>query len=712
MMIRVNDEYLDFNDFVEVERMVKLFEEIDVAAGDFSYQFTIPKTSKNISVLSQPFPDNSTKTTYQAIPCEILTDDGIDIRRGTLRIERITDVFECSFFSGNSNWFRMLVGNMTDLDLSKYDIEQTRDNIVSSWANTNGIVFPLIDTGGLSTRSYQNPKIEDFTPCFYVKTLFKEVFQQSGLKIAGEILNDYLFNKIVIASNGRSKTQIDNRKSFVQKTSVQTIPASGDPTETVTFDNDSIYPYFDGSQDNFSLVTNRYTADIGMILTVTYSFNFTVTGFIGFSVYINGAVRKADIFGGSAQTSTKTYRFRLQPGDYVEIRTGAVGISSGTVDSGTITLTPVFLYKAFGNATVPFWTKQEFISNYLRIFNIVPAYDPFTKTVTFNFFDKIKEKEPIDLSEYFTTETVDYIDFIQNYGKSNNFKYQDPTDEDLRQYNITEFIRYGAGVLPSNNEFIQDSADVIESDFGSPISYINKEIGASLERIEYITLEEDENTEFSSVADVGGNAEFTIGDEIFLINDLVRVSDSSVPAYNGDYVVSNVGSGTIRLRGNTFEATATGTLTRLVHSATTDDTVYMFVFVGDYDYSDYSSKGLIFIDGVSYPNIGPAYFNLLANGQQIENEYIQGLSFGVINDPLFFQRTILQSYWDQFSRIINDPVKIIGIAYLPLKLYQDIDFLRPIFIKTLETSNLYYLNKDSGYGESHLPCTVELIKLP
>lgn len=46
MMIRVAGEFLDFNEEIEIERQIKLFEDIDSTNGDFSYTFELPKTLK------------------------------------------------------------------------------------------------------------------------------------------------------------------------------------------------------------------------------------------------------------------------------------------------------------------------------------------------------------------------------------------------------------------------------------------------------------------------------------------------------------------------------------------------------------------------------------------------------------------------------------------------------------------------------------------
>lgn len=708
MMLRVENTYLDFNQVVEQDRQAKLFESIEEISGDVSFEFEVELTQVNALALGFPYPDVDSKRVYQAVDADLMNEEGQLVSRGFIKIERkIGKKLMCSFFGGNSNWLAMLTGNMTDLRLSQYDVEQTTANIISSWTQTEGIVWPLIDTGALSTRSFRNAKIEDFTPGFYVKTLFFQIFQQSGLKITGELLKDWRYNNLIVCSNGRSQEQIDTRSSYALKNTPQSI--SFPTAEVITFDDDSTFPYFDGSQNNFNLALSRYVADIKMRVTVLGS--CTIDSGIGgsFSIRKNGTA----IIGGFTQSTEHTVSgsVDLDAGDYIELSFLPATFATIDVIAATFKITPTYIYKAYGVSSVPKWTKQDFVSQVLALFNVVPAYDTYTKTVTFNLFDKIKSKEPIDVSEFIEVIEEDYSEFISDYGKNNNFKYQETDIDNLQKYNISIFLKYGTGVIEVDNDFIDESVDVLESDFASPISYVNGAFDRSLERIQFVELEDDESTTFGSVTDLGGTAEFNVADDIFALNDLVRITDSSV-AYNGEYVVASIGTGTVILQGLYFDATATGTITKVIHQFTNDDSIYLFLNIPNYPTDQASGTSSTFLEDNQYANVSVAYFNLLNTGYQINTEYKQGLSFGSIVNPLFYQRTMLQDYWGSFGRILNDPVRIRANANLPWKVHNEIDFLRPIMIKTLETVNLYYCNRERGYNNSYTPCELELIKLP
>lgn len=719
MMIKVNGEYLDFDDEIETERQIKLFQDIETSNGDFSYSFTLPKTQKNLSIFNNPTPD-SVKTIYQNILCDLIDDSGFLIQSGSLMVESITDVISVSFFGGNNDWFGLLGDPLSSLPLKKYDITLTAINIQSSWTKTSGLVFPILDAGALVTRSYSTLKTEDFTPCVYIKSLFKDIFNPLGIKLQGDLLEDVTFNQLIISANARSQGDIQDRSCYVNKTTIQ----NGITSETkVTFQDETNFPYFDGASGNFN--NSTYTADVKMVVRVEINFSidlntpsFATQAKIRF--YKNSFEQFAYIAGSALSNTsintTKTVNISLNAGDTVEIYALESAGLGGNIDveKGSIKITPIYIYKVFGSSSVPNWTQGELVSNILRIFNVLPSYNSNNKTLTLDLFNKIKQKEEIDISDDIEEVEIDYTDFVSNYGIVNIFKYQEGTDEDLRQYNISNFIGYGSGMLTVDNDFIDSEVDVIESDFTSPITYINGAFDMSMERINFVELEDILERSITSVSDGGVDARFNISnaDDYFSEGDLVRL-ETTLDGYNGEWVVEDVTSSYIELTGIDFDASATGTVTLLRHKFTTDDSVYLFVNVPNVSNLFFSSLSAFRInDDFNFQTSAVAYFNLLSTGRQINTKYRQSLSFGSANNPLSNQRTLLDTYWPIFGQILNDPIMLKVIAYFKMTKYDQLKtFLRPLRVRTKETNNLYYLNRISGYQGGSKPCNVELIKL-
>lgn len=734
MMIKVNGLYLDFNADIEIERRIKLFQEIETSDGDLSFSFDLYLSSKNLTILGIPIPDSISKTVYTIQETVIEDDNGMFINIGSIRIEKVVDnVASCSFFGGNSNWFGLLAGPLTDVDFSEFDTDQTIDIVESSRTNTEGVAWPLVDAGALSTRSNYQVLIEDFIPSIFVHTVVNKIFQHHSIKIQGDLLKDADYKKFTTLRNVKSQVEIDAYTSYVEKTSTTT-RISMDTDYKVTFDNDSVFPYYDGSGNPFDISGSTWTAPYKMKIKIEVSFVPEFTS--GYSnvirIYINGVYTYVDIGldSGAGLYNSRTgahspftieRNISLEAGDVIEIYSQwhkPLGPPTpNPILSGWLKITPLYIYYIKGSSIVPPWSQKDYISNVFRIFNVLPSYDQFTKTLTLDLFDNIKTKQAIDISEAIDSMEVDYQEFISNYGKRNLLSYKEVDFDDLREYNIQEFFKYGQGSINVDNDFLPASESIVESAFSNPIGYIHPVLDMSIERLNIIEMEESDQVDITAVSDNGGGiARFSISSNFFIVGDMIRIAESTYQPYNGDWVINVVGSGYVEVDGADFDdsiTSVTGKMTKITHRYNEVDDVYLLYHVANYPVNQLSGNSFVRYGSVDdQDNIAFAYFSLLFTGRQVNEDFKQSLSFGEIESPFFYQRTLIEKYWNVFSRVVNDPVMLRANIYLDWKTHNEIDFLRPISIKSLDTSNIYYLNRETGYKGSNEPCEVELIKLP
>lgn len=723
MMIRVSGEYLDFDDVIEMEKQIKLFEDISTTDGDFSYSFELQKTLHNTRLLRNPFPDNRAKLVYQRIAAQLLGDSGAVTYDGYIRIERVTDVYECSFFSGNNNWFGMIDGQLQDLDFSIYDIDQNEVNIIDSWSATEGLVFPLLDNGGLITRSWAQLKIEDFVGGIYVKTIFQKIFTSAGIKIQGELLEEWRYKHLLCVSNSKNDDLINAATSYIEKNQVQVLPFNSE--QKVTWDNDTVLPFFDGAYNAFDLANDQYVAPLKMTVVLTLNDSYIGTGFFGVTlirIKLNSVVIRERAFGAPENVEvacSMSMVIQMNPGDVLEVYQIQINSDgdAGQILRGTLKITPTYIYRTIGSSVVPNWTKQQFVSNVLRIFNVLPSYDAGTATLTLNLFEKITSKPSIDLSPYISDTEIDYQDFISDYGQSSIFSYEEVEYEQLKTYNKGKYLKYGQGVIPVDNGFLEPEKEILKSDFANPIAYNNPVFDASLELTNLIELEEGEEIQFADVANDGfGDAAFQDPNGVFLVGDLARIVDSSNEVYNGDWVVKSTPSGHVVFNGLPFDTAATGTIKKLNYKYSSNEDVFLFLNIPNYAVNKFSNASIVFDSGGFYPieinNVALAYFDIINTGKQINQDFIYSLSFGELNDPLRYQFGMIEGYFRLFSAVLQDPVKLISTCTVPYDVYNRINFLQPIKIRTEETQNQYYLNRISGYKESYLDSEWQLIKLP
>lgn len=712
MMLKVNNEYLEFNADVELERQVKLFEELSKTAGDFSYEFEIELTSTNIRILQCPFPDNIQKNVYHKVGADLLGDDGISIHKGYLQIGRIKGrIAYTSFFSGNNNWFGLLSGPLSDIYFDDLTVDQTQIEIISSWTNTDGIIFPLVDNNTLLQRRSPELKIEDFIPFIYAHTVVKRIFQAHSIKLEGELFSDVNYKRLAITKS--PSDQIESRSAYVGKDSIQHV---GLPPDQLTFDDDSNSPFFDGSHDNFNLSTSEYVADVRMRLKVDVSVTFDIPqALVAHKVYIyvNGVEVKSGGFIGLGvdQTFTLSDELVISAGDSVTVYASA-GAGGCDVSLATNRFTPTYLYVAFGTSPIPDWTQQEFVSNVFRLFNTISDYDPVRKILTVNLFENIKTKPAIDFSEYISEVETDYTDFVSNYAKKSLATYQSIKFDDWAVNGIVNIFTSGDGQIEIDNDFLEDSGEMLESDFTNSQSYIHPIFDMSIERLNTLDLESIENTNATTVSDSSGVARFNGIEDIFVADDLVRISDSPVSSYNGDWIVETVGSGWVEFRNLLYASDSTAQLDLMKHVYTGDEDVYAMFVIPQYSISKFSSLDRFLLEANFRTRMAVGYFNMLDTGRQINEDFTQSLSFGITDSQFAYQRTMLDTYWSVAGRVLNDPVKELATVNLPHKVYTSFNFLSPVTIKTLDSSNLYYLNRITGYKGKEFDSISELIKLP
>lgn len=712
MTIRVNEEYLDFDDSIQVERQVKLFEDVSQINGDFSYSFDIPKTQRNISIIRTFSPDNSAKPWTSKIPAT-LESYGQIIYSGYIRVERETSrIYSCSFFSGNNNWFDLLNIPIRDsFTWKQYDTKLTTNNVRDSWTSTyrGAIHFPILDRGALSTRGSASWWLGDMQPFILVSKVFETITAQTGVKITGDLVKDPRFNALITSNNGRSgiEQRIEDRSIKMGKTTTQT--ASGTTFSKITLNNSSS-PFYNSPNLNWSTTENRYIADADYReWTVTINLNMDRQSWYYVRILKNGTALETKKF---SKTSLIQWTYNsttlLSAGDYIEVQFAMLSgiFSSGVIlTSSYIEIYPVKFYTVYADQLLPNLTASEFMSNIFRLFNCLVTYNPNTSEIKTRFFENILKQTPIDVSNYVQIDEDNYEDFVSDYSKRNFLIWQDQDNDDTTEYNAKNVIPFGGGLIEIDNDFLEDESTMIGLDFTAAFQQPYSYIGASMPNLKYVSVTELSSTEdnFSSVSDNGdGKARFN-GIADVSADSLVRIKDSTVEEYNGDYRVEsfNAVSNYVILQDVYFSSNATGTLVSLDWEEVNNEEQVLLLK---------SDQNLNFIN---FSGIDGAWFQY---GTPLVNGNIGEVTFGYLfatknlRGSLVFQDNI-ESDWGLTSRMLNSGVKSFGSAYLPAKVYNDIDLLSPLRYKSGNVNALFYPNRITGYEDSKTECTIELIKL-
>lgn len=718
MILKVNGEFLDFDGDIEMEKKAKLFENISENSGDFSYEFQIPDTSGNRAKLGIQDINIVDKLIYRDTGSELLSDSGELIYYGFLKVRNTEGGFiNTSFFSGNSNWISKLPSELRDVNLNSFNIKQ-QDTLNSPLLRSadSGVIFPFMDSGLLSTRNSRVLNFDDYRPWIYSKTVVESVFNQSGIKFEGDIKTDPIFNRLVLTNNGNEWYQnyINSRSSYINKTTPQFINAI---INKIEFTNES-FPYYDGDSDNYDTSTSEYTADVEMYVDVEIkiSYNTVASGVPFLSVNnLTRVINPSSVVNETSDDLIITFdKVLLYTGDYISF-----GISLGiglftTINSGYIKITPSKFALVYANAILPDFTTSEFLDGIFNLFNTVIDFNAVTNTATVNLFKNIKSKEPQDLSQYVSRViNTDYFEFIDEYGKVNTFRYVDVDLDEVKQYKVINRIPFGGGNINLDNKYIQPTADVIDSPFANMINYDNPIFGANVAKAPLVSASEGDTVSVTSVSNSSTFALFTCGsDHNYSVGDLVRLSGFT--EYSGDGVVEAVPSSTqFRLTRYLYIANDTGESTKLDVSIEDSEChiglVVPNVLMSTFGLSPYSIHNGSYSESFSQAHY--IYFSKKLTGNTIDD--VNGdLSFGDINLQNYNTKVnMIDNYFSEFKRILNDPIKVICEMYLPEAVFRNITFSRPVRVSSVDVNSLFYLNRISGYKGSHLPCEVELIKL-
>ena len=187
--------------------------------------------------------------------------NSVELIDGFIQLKKIniTDgciTYDVNLFGRNANLFNDIGEKlMTELDISEFDHDWTRQNEEDSWATQiiqggvpvpfalgNGYVYPMIDYGYDETEDEWS--VENFLPAVYAKTYMDKIFEDAGYSYNSTFLNSTYFKSLIIPTNANLKQttqQVEDAKCIINTAVIDTITrttvGTGFTTRILTFDN-------------------------------------------------------------------------------------------------------------------------------------------------------------------------------------------------------------------------------------------------------------------------------------------------------------------------------------------------------------------------------------------------------------------------------------------------------------------------------------------
>lgn len=745
-MTFVNDagEVLDFNGFFALsKRSVSFFN--SKIQGDYSINFSVDNNSENRKFLNYDGPMMLNQVAFTRQPVTAVRN-GNALARGFIVIQNdLGKTLSCYFISGNSNWLNLLTGLITELDYSgvtnAVNYEKQIPEASTFPFETSGTTFPLVDwcydlkKGSndwynrdiLDSRADQYQVFFERYPCFYLHSLVGEIVKQNELKIAGNVLDNPLYSKIVITT--------DNGEISREAVKLTTAYGTAQTTNSATYVQ---YTNLVEATDPEALFASSvYTSGRFTKLLITVKVN-SVTGagaFVGtWAVRRNGSA----LFSAQAGDATGTPNVGIGVYTFVvDAASNAVGTQwdlAFKLDGGTsITLDldlkidiPTQITSrdvVLPNQYLPKLSCLEVIKFVINYFGCAVYFDEYSKTLTINQIEGLKLEDAQDWSEYFRSAKIDYT---VTSSQKNYLRFTESSDTDIKAYNKSNLLNYADGVIETGNT-LKPQQDLFQLPF-APSGFGLAKNGYWMANVPLVKLyDAGDPFKYTAIVDDGsGNAVFQFAGQV---------------ALTGDGVVSGVHGQAVRIVDDT-----SGDAGIFIVNTSSVSLGVVSVEVFGYPYPGATGTGKIYLQQREYQQIEPRFLVVdhqvspasLANGvstwtlhtvggtsaiSSISNAYFckQTVSLGMdnylsnlaIQNPnieLFTFPDVQTLSFGKISRIIGNPVVTTEMT-LPESVFQSFQFGHFIYLETKDLTGYFWVDSITNYRDSSTPVQVNLLML-
>lgn len=213
----------------------------DERKTEYSKTIQCPGTQANDAIFGQIY-DVNISNSYSSSAANIeanfnpnkranarIIADGVEVMDGTLQLRQITAkknqlVYEVIFIGKMANIFNELgdsaLNGLDDdgnvlIDFSDLDHEYNYGRITSSWTNTTGYVYPMLDYG-MNEPSYQQSteriySVSDFRPAVFLHDIINRIFTFADFSYTSTFFNSAFFQKLIVpwTNEGFTITEAD-----------------------------------------------------------------------------------------------------------------------------------------------------------------------------------------------------------------------------------------------------------------------------------------------------------------------------------------------------------------------------------------------------------------------------------------------------------------------------------------------------------------------
>lgn len=692
IQLQINGEIVTVNpgELIALKKSAIKIGNLSSREGSFTNDFTIPATAENIKALgfaSEIGAIGEAVRGNRKIDA-VLFQGSMEISRGFVQLisyDYLIRSFKVAFFGGLSDWVTKLgATTIRDIDLSALNHEWTVANVVASFANTDGYIYPLINYGNFVSWNIISDDMEaaDFYPAVFLKTILVRAFSEIGYKIGGSFINEFKYKNAIIPFAGKdflSSIEFENTfkgdmtgNQLYQQT-FSTVPQDVDQNLIYTTKNDNEY-------GNFNVLTNTFEAEntetyrMRLEVDVT-NFEITNTGGSGADssslsiqaidsggATVLAAVEILELTGtgttslsGSyvfefdwtataGQTLTTQFNFTTDSttassvqyiAEFEEYRLFCDGIDRVMAEGDTVEV----------SYNMPEIEIVDLVRDMVQRNGLVVTTNDYTQTVNFDRFELITTKEANDWTDKVSisgTHELLFQDVTEGYAKRNIFRYADPGEDDtqLNEYDSNNTEPIGQGTIEVDSDYLGEAQEIHISPFKAAIMTDPFQAGTGL----YIPYLRRYN-------DTGLTVEYNPGPRIL-------------------YVIPNAAIADVTL----------------------------------------STLDQIQIGGVLRDNIAYSFFYKRATGSDYDF-LTDSLSYGTINEPNVIESTLIAENYRELTRILNNGKSVELKVQLREDEFVNLDFSNPVLINSGAFRGYFLIDEIKDYRGANELCSVKLIEI-
>lgn len=375
--------------------------------------------------------------------------EGISVFKGTAFVNESWGSYKVQAVAGNSDFYLLLNNkSLSDLDYSDLDHIRNDANMIASWANTEGYIYPFIDYGkyqnvtNSSLGSDDSPNIvspTDIYPAIFYKTIIQKISDYTGYIFQGNVFQNQRFLDEFVPFTNFPFTQQDNGGHF-EGSLRMTFPPSVLATDMMAVlteieDPDSLY-------DAYGFYTNNFSK----FIKISVAFQSTISS--GYFVVKRPSYNTSNDFhrqsgddyvlnsGDPGQIEKTIF---VSPGDRIFMWVRST--SSGSANLFQITsfiIDTVEIDNGYGlewifSKNVPGIKLNKFILDFMNSYGLSIKTDNELKVINFISDDDLLLNEPVDWTgkiDYSNKNESDQpqIDYrLDKYTQSNLLTYKTDT---------------------------------------------------------------------------------------------------------------------------------------------------------------------------------------------------------------------------------------------------------------------------------------------